>query len=253
MGHLIAVVPATGGVGATTLAAAIAVRGGAAGRTVVAVDLDPLAGRLDVVLGLEQEPGWRWPRLAGARGLVDGELLGHELPAVAGVRLLSGPVCPTPDGAAAGVQRWLGTVRDVVSGLAAAHDIAVLDVPRDDRVVTAVAPLIDALVVVVGSTVPQVAGAAASVPVLRALTAAGDRVREAWVVVRGDRVGDELEQLVADHLEAPVVAVVRDEARVVADLSAGTAPGLRGRGDLVDAADRLLLALVAGSQQEQAA
>jgi MinD-like ATPase involved in chromosome partitioning or flagellar assembly len=58
MGNVIAFVPTSGGVGSSTLAAAVAVRAAAAGRTVVAVDLDPLAGCLDVVFGLELEPGW---------------------------------------------------------------------------------------------------------------------------------------------------------------------------------------------------
>ena len=80
MGNVIAFVPASGGVGSSTLAAAVAVRAAAAGRSVVAVDLDRESGCLDVVFGLEQEPGWRWPELADVAGVVDGLGLADELP-----------------------------------------------------------------------------------------------------------------------------------------------------------------------------
>ncbi|MGZ4743893.1 MAG: P-loop NTPase [Oryzihumus sp.] len=66
--HVIGVVGGSGGVGATVLAAALATRAAATGRTVACVDGDVLGGGLDVTFGLEQEPGLRWPDLAAALG-----------------------------------------------------------------------------------------------------------------------------------------------------------------------------------------
>ena len=260
MGHVIAFIPASGGVGASTLAAALAVRAAAADRRVAAVDLDSLTGlggRLDVVLGSEQQPGWRWQQLAGVDGVVDGAGLARELPASAGVAVLSGAGVP--------VDAWPEVVRDVVAGLARAHDVTVVDLPRDERLVRAVASLLDALVVVVGSQVPQLAAAAVSLPSLRALLESavpGDThgggilgepvlepvfepVFEPWVVLRGARADAEVEDLVRDELDVPVIGFVRDDPRVLADAVDGTPPGLRGRGPVVDVVDRLLLRLVA--------
>ncbi len=54
---------------------------------------------------------------------------------------------------------WLATVPDVVAGLADAHALTVLDLPRDPAVLDAVGLLVDAVVVVVGTQVPQLAAA----------------------------------------------------------------------------------------------
>lgn len=240
MGHVIAVMPASGGVGATTLAAAVAVRAEAAGRSVAAVDLDMFGGRLDVVLGVEQEPGWRWDRLGDVAGLVDGAGLARELPRLGGVAVLSGRVGPDAS---------LDTVAaDVVAGLAAAHDVTVLDVPRDAEVIAQVAAPVDVWLVVVGTCVSQLGSAAVSVPLLRRLLGAARQGRwrgEPWVVLRGARIDPEVEDAVMDHLDVPVVASVRDEGRVVLDVASGRAPGSRGRGAVVEAADAVLLRLLA--------
>src|SRR6478609_273110 len=210
MGHVIAFVPASGGVGSSTLAAAVAVRAAAAGRSVVAVDLDRVSGSLDVVFGLEQEPGWRWPELADVAG--------------------------------------------VVAGLADAHDLTVLDLSRDPSVLARVGLLVDAVVVVSGTQVPQLAATAAVVSgvrgLLRRLRDAG-RAWEAqpllpiepWVVLRGARIEPDLGDLVMDGLDVPLVATVGDDRRLVSEVAEGLPPGARGRGEVVRAADELLLRL----------
>ena len=280
MGNVIAFVPASGGVGSSTLAAAVAVRACAAGRSAVAVDLDPLAGCLDVVFGLEQEPGWRWPELSDVSGVVHGLGLADELPVSCGVPVLSGgraggwgPSSGVDVGTAvvggdagyggygvdgvdgrSGVDGWLETLPDVVAGLADAHALTVLDLPRDPAVLDAVALLVDAVVVVVGTQVPQLAAASAVVSGVRGLL---HRLRDAgrpweaepllpiepWVVLRGRRIEADLEDLVMDELDVPLVATVGDDRRVVADVAEGLPPGVHGRGDVVRAADELLLRL----------
>jgi hypothetical protein len=249
--------PASGGVGATTIAAVVAVRAAEAGRSVVAVDLDRFGGRLDVVLGVEQEPGWRWDHLLDVAGVVDGLGLARELPLTGTVPVLGASV---GSGRAFG-EDWVRILPDVVAGLAEAHPVTVLDVARDERVVSAVASLVDAWVVVVGTGVPQLASAAASVPLLRQVVdearagsgvgsgdgsaRGGPRPRcEPWLVLRGRRIEDDVADAVTDHLDAPIVATVGDDLRLVSDATTGVAPGLRGRGPVVDAADELLLRLV---------
>ncbi len=267
MGNVIAFVPASGGVGSSTLAAAVAVRAAAAGRSVVAVDLDRVSGCLDVVFGLEQEPGWRWPELADVAGIVDGLGLADELPVSCGVPVLSGSggagwVWPAGDDGDDGddgdegdaVAGWAESLPDVVAGLADAHDLTVLDLSRDPSVLAAVALLVDAVVVVSGTQVPQLCATSAVVTgvrgLLRRLRDAG-RAWEAepllpiepWVVLRGDRIEPDLEDLVVDGLDVPLVATIGDDRRLAAEVTEGLPPGARGRGDVVRAADDLLLRL----------
>jgi hypothetical protein len=260
MGQIIAVMPASGGVGATSLAAAIAVRAAAAHRRVVAVDLDPWSGGLDVTFGLEQEPGWRWDRLGESAGVVDGLRLAERLPRTLDVAVLAMPL-PTlaadrqPDrdvvsigsqgteegvfdpGVPGALAGWVEWIHDVVVGLAEAHDLTVLDLARDDRVLGAVVPLVDALVIVAGVRATELAAAGAAVPTAQALGA------DPWVVLRGPGAG-EVEDLVSDELDVEVVATFSDDHRIVAEVAEGIPPGYRGRGPLVSVADGLLLRLV---------
>jgi len=262
MGNVIAFVPASGGVGASTLAAAVAVRAAAADRSAVAVDLDRLAGRLDVTFGVEQATGWGWADLRDVAGVVDGVGLAAELPRSCGVSVLSGLASagwgpsdgPTGDSG-------LDTVSDVVTGLADAHDVTVLDLSRDLEVMASVALLVDAVVVVVGAQVGQLAAATHVVPGVRSVIAglrgAGRGLYseallsiEPWVVLRGRRLEPRIEDLLMDELDAPVMGVVGDDRSLADEAARGLPPGARGRGDVVRAADALLLHLV---RQELAA
>lgn len=82
----IQVLGAPGGVGASTLAVALAIRLANTGVRTALVELDPWGGGIDLMLGAEREPGWRWPELSSAVGHV--ETL-DQLPKVLGVDLLA--------------------------------------------------------------------------------------------------------------------------------------------------------------------
>jgi secretion/DNA translocation related CpaE-like protein len=231
MGQIIAIVPGSGGVGASVLAAAVAVRAAAAHRSVVAVDLDPWSGGLDTVFGLEQEPGWRWPELDSVSGVVDGLELAGRLPATDGVPVLSSARRPARPEARPEV------VRDVLLGLAATHDLVVLDVQRHEAVLAAALSVCDAVVVVVAHHVAQLAAASVVTERVKALGA------EPWAVLRGPRDLEDVEELVRDHLDVSVLGRLGDDHRVAADLVDGVPPGVRGRGPVVEMADRVLLRL----------
>lgn len=234
MGQIIAVMPGSGGVGATVLGAAIAVRAAAARRSVVAVDLDLWSGGLDTVYGLEQEPGWRWSELEAVSGVVDGPELARRLPIAEGVAVLS-----TARAAGVAPPTWPDVVPDVVAGLAAAHDIVVLDLPREPRVLERCLPLCGAAILVVGAQVAQLAAASVAVERLKELGP------PPWAVLRGPRDVEDVEELVRDHLGVPVLGRLGDDHRMAADLIDGVPPGSRGRGPVVDVADRALVRLVA--------
>lgn len=121
-GQVLAVVGGSGGVGASTVAAGLAVVGAQRGDQTMLVDADPWGGGIDLLVGAERIDGWRWPRLAGARGHL-GDLAGH-LPRVDGVDVLSMPRGhhdPEPDAE---------QMKAVLSSAARSHDLIVVDVPR---------------------------------------------------------------------------------------------------------------------------
>ena len=102
-GLIVGVVGARGGAGASVfasvLARALAVReerrptrplqGRHPDPSVVLVDLDPVGGGLDILVGLEEQPGVRWADLSQARGEISGVDLLALLPRWGDVALLS--------------------------------------------------------------------------------------------------------------------------------------------------------------------
>jgi MinD-like ATPase involved in chromosome partitioning or flagellar assembly len=244
MGQIIAVLPASGGVGATSLGAAIAVRARAAGRSAVAVDVDPWSGGLDVTFGIEQEPGWRWDQLREASGIVDGERLAARLPSVLGVPVLAMPTALAGDGVDLQLDpvSWVQRLSDVLAGLADAHAVTVVDACRDERVLQVVVAQADAVVVVVGTRTPELAAAATVLPALQTLGA------DPWVVLRGRGAG-ELEDIIIDELDVEVVGVLGEDGKLAGEVAEGVPPGHRGRGPVVALADRLLLRLVTFAEE----
>ncbi|MBO8194750.1 septum formation initiator [Streptomyces oryzae] len=85
----VGVVGGRGGAGASTLACALAVTAARAGEQTTLIDADPLGGGLDILLGLEQAQGLRWPDLAESRGRVGSAALAESLPRSHGLSLLS--------------------------------------------------------------------------------------------------------------------------------------------------------------------
>ncbi|WP_460627859.1 CpaE-like family protein [Intrasporangium mesophilum] len=295
MGNVIAFVPASGGVGASTLAAAVAVRAAMVGRSCAAVDLDRYAGSLEVTFGVEHSAGWRWSELSEVAGVVDGEALAAQLPMSCGVAVLAGCAPrgwgPAPGDVSGGPPdgEWteetgedeafarplgvapakaheagdfLAQLPDVVAGLSLALDLTVLDLSRDVDVLAAVAHLVDAVVVVAGSDIGQLTAVSHVVPGVRRVVRAS-RVDtgswesgppplpvEPWLVLRGTAVEPALQDLVMDALDVALVAVVGDDRLVLGDLADGLPPGARARGDVVRAADAVLLRL---ARQELAA
>lgn len=149
---VVGVVGARGGVGASTFGALLAAR--LARRTATAlVDLAGGAG-LDVLLGLENRPGPRWPDLVGA-GELPGEQVLDVLPRWGPCAVLSSdrhrPGATDP-----------ASVEDLVATLAPATGALVLDLDRGD-VLAGRAPVgwCDLVALVVGRDLASVGGALA--------------------------------------------------------------------------------------------
>lgn len=219
----VAVVGGSGGVGASTLAAGLALTAARRGRGCALVDLDPLGGGIDLLLGAEGAAGWRWPRLLGARGEV-GDVRG-VLPVVSGVTVVAmarGTPAPalTPE-----------SVHAVLGSLARHHELVVVDggrtpVPAARQALRSA----DATVLAVGDGVRAVA-AAARVGAGLEPSGVGVAVR----VTPGGPPGG----VVADALGLPLWGEVPVDRHVSADAESGEPPG-RPRSRWSRAVERLL-------------
>jgi len=236
--HIIGVVGGSGGVGASVLTAAIAIRAAQAGLRPVCLDADRLGGGLDVTLGIEQEHGVRWPDLAGARGRIDGPELLRRLPSVDGVCVLSFD-------RARDVQLAAETVHEVLHALSAAADLVVVDLPRPDHeVFAALAPSVDAMILLAGSGICDLAGASAMAQYLIRTCP------DLWLCLRTSGKGSHFADTVAVALDLPLLAVVREEPSLAADVLHGIPPGSSAKGALAAAADRVLAQCVVGARAD---
>ena len=141
---IVGVVGGSGGAGASTFAAALACAAGSG----FLVDVDPVSGGVDVLLGIESVPGARWSGLQLAGGRLEPMALDSGLPRWGGVRVLAADVAPSADGVVAAAQA-AAEIGPVVFDLGRAPDLA-----RD-----AAAGLCDLVVAVVTGSVSGIAAA----------------------------------------------------------------------------------------------
>lgn len=225
------VVGASGGLGVSTLAVALAVRAGPRLGLAVCVDAaGPTGprGGIDVTACLEHLPGLRWGDLENVRGTVDGNAVLRGLPGEGSLRVL----------AARGPQPGQDVAGEVVRAVSAVVGLTVLDLGTSATAVD----LCTDVVVLAGVSARHLADAAAwaDVAALADAAASGPVAR---LLLRGPREHRVTAEEVALHLDLPLVGVLPDEPRVRADETRARVPGSRARGALSAAADRILAEL----------
>jgi secretion/DNA translocation related CpaE-like protein len=190
---VVGVVGGCGGAGASTFAAVLAAMAALGGRSVL-VDLDPVAGGIDVLVGLEGVPGARWSGLLLGGGRLDPVVLVDGLPWWSSVAVLSADMLPEPDAVSQ------------VMGAACQAGPVVVDLGRWDSPARTAAVLRCTITVLVcGADVRSVTGGR----VVRA--ALGDR--PLGVVVSRSRGGIAPVRRVAELVDAPLIGVVRARRR----------------------------------------
>jgi secretion/DNA translocation related CpaE-like protein len=187
------------------------------------VDLDPLGGGLDLVLGAEDAVGLRWPDLAESRGRLGARALQAELPGRHGLSVLScdrGDLLTIPPDAAG----------SVLAAGRRACDLVVVDLPRrlDATAEEAAAACATVLLVVPA----EVRAVAAASRVAAGLTTIAADVR---VISRRTASAGLAGAEVAAALGLPLAAEMADEPRLLERLDRGDPPGLDQRGPLHDA------------------
>ncbi|UCN15513.1 pilus assembly protein FlpE [Cellulomonas iranensis] len=227
---VVGVVGAGGGVGASTFAALLA-RRLSRGTATALVDLDPAAAGVDVVLGLEDVDGARWPDLRGAGGDVPGADVLALLPRWGACAVLSADRT-RPEPVDAGVRV------DVLHALARTLGALVLDLGRGS-VVEGDAPLpaCDAVVVVARPDLRCVAGTLALRPRLAASGAPHG------LVVRGGGPAGLAAADLADATGLDVWYTGRDDRALAARAER---VGLGGRGPATRAAEAVARRLTSG-------
>lgn len=227
----------SGGCGASTTAAALAVRAALAGIETVLVEAGAGGVGLDVLSGADHVAGVRWSDLRELRGAVDPAGLLGRLPApggrLAGLRVLAAAPedAEGPDTARAAA---------VLAALLTGCRLLVVDLPRDgvpdNRWWRARA---DVLLAVCGPSLTQVASAGAWMGRVRSATV-GHRdapwVRPALLAGSGPYVGQLL--TLARDADLEVQQVLPSDPAVRSALAAGEPVGTRGR--LVRPLERVL-------------
>ncbi len=208
---VVSVVGGSGGAGASTLSVALGLGASRRGLRSVVVDADPLGGGVDLVLGSERADGLRWGDFAGTRGRIDATSLGSALPFHRGVATL---------GWAAGADRTLpSSLPGVLDATIKGFDVVVLDVPRrpDDTAAELLGRSVLSLVLVP----EEIASVAAARHVLARVGALAPSTGLVSVARRGG-IGA---AAVADAVEMPVMARLRQDRRLRGAVDRGHGPG----------------------------
>ena len=217
---VVAVMPGSGGAGASTLAVSLAVVASRAGVRTVLVDADPLGGGLDLAVGLDAMPGLRWPHVPPGRWSPG--LAGTALPRIGPLHVLTGDRDePVPLTAARVVQ--------AVDAVSREADLVVVDLPRaPDGVSAELLPRCRCVLLVAPA---EVRAAAAAGSLAAALAPLSGDLR---LVVRTRGPGGPSATDIADALELPLAGQVAASARLATAMERGEAAALADRGALAE-------------------
>ncbi len=208
---LVSIVGGSGGVGASTLAAALALGASRRGLRSLLFDADPMGGGLDLVLGSERAEGLRWHDLDATRGRLSAGSLADVLPIHAGIATLSWD--RSPDAALP------PSVPSVLTAAVRGFDLVIADVPRhlDEQG----ADILGRSVL----TVLVVAEEICAVGAARHVLARVNELASAVVVVSVSRAGGIGPAAVADALGQSVHTRHRFDRRIRGSIDRGHGPG----------------------------
>lgn len=227
LGVAVAVLGGCGGVGASTLAVALALSAAQAGQQPVLLGADPWDGGIDVALAAEDVPGPRWPDFAGVSGRLSSAAILDGLPQAHGVRFLS----------SARRQPSRIPLQALSAVLAAARrtgEPVIVDLPRGvGEAAHWLGGVVDLSVVVCPATV---AGALSTRAVVAEL---GWTAPTSGIAVR-DAAGREIDDVTLEGaVGLPVVTSVPEDPHLFRRRGWGDPPQLRRRGRLAKSCSRL--------------
>ncbi len=206
------IIGARGGAGASTLAAALGLCAARRGQEALLVDVDTLAGGVELVVGCEDVAGLRWPEVAETRGRVSSSALRAALPNHEDLAVLS--FDRTDD-----VQLEPATLQAMLSSARRGSDLVVVDLSRRvDTLVAEALPVLDVLILVSTLDVGAAAGASRLLALLEPLC---PDIR--LVVRRTSAASVDVESLAAT-LRLPLLAVLPSPRSTTRAVNEGLGP-----------------------------
>ncbi|MCF4005752.1 hypothetical protein L1O03_00975 [Corynebacterium uropygiale] len=160
-GAVLAVTSCCGGAGTSTLAAACALQASSNGFEAMLIDGDADSGGIDLLCGLEQHAGLRWPDLTFGHGSVDGEDVRRAVPSTtSGLAVLSS----SRSTLAGEAERDAALLAVALRDLAAVPGLCVLDLPpymvSSARDIADMSSACDRIVMIVPAEIRPVSAAA---------------------------------------------------------------------------------------------
>lgn len=210
-GVVVGVVAARGGVGVTTLVAALARYAARRSLAVVAVDGDGCSGDLDLRLDVDGDTGLHWADLRNTAGRLPAQALATALPTSGGIAVLGGGEAPH-DTAVEVADPARESMTTVLPALQRAFDLVVVDLPVGAAPLLPPAPR-TTLLLVTSSDARGVRSArrlAGQLP-----------VATSWLVVRTPRRRDVEPDAVSNAVGLRLAAAVRHNRRVASDHERG--------------------------------
>lgn len=220
LGPLLAVIGGSGGVGASTLAVALALSAARTGAQPVLLGTDPWDGGIDIALGAEDVPGPRWPDLAGVSGRLSSPAILDGLPYVHGVRFLS-------SSRSRPVRVAVQTLSAIVTAARRTGAAVIVDLPRgSDESANWLGRIVDLGLVVCPATVSGALAARALV------TELGWATDSSGIVVRLGLGSDIDDNSLGTAVGLPILERIRHDPHLLALRQRGEPPGMRTRSSL---------------------
>jgi secretion/DNA translocation related CpaE-like protein len=223
----VAVIGGSGGAGASTFAAALAMTASQPRAPGLLMDLDPLGGGLERLVGLDHADGVGWDSLLGSSGRFGSRSLRSALPQADGLSVLG-------FGARSRARLDAQAVRETLAAAQRGHETVVVDLPRYvDGAAQEVLTRVDHVLVVTGLGLTEVAACGRTVA---ALTEAGAR---GHLVARTKGVAVDPAD-VAGLLGVPLLVAMGEQRRLAEAIGLGLGPVHHRRGQLARAAREAL-------------
>lgn len=208
-GLSVAIVPASGGAGASLLSCGLAFHGRQVFNDVAIVDLDQNSASLDITFGLENQAGMRWHDFSELSGSISGVDIYRSLPSRDNVSLLTHGELASAESS---IPRNL-----IVDKLKEACELVVIDFPKtsDKHFSLEAISECDLVLVVTTATVRGCASAK------RSIAGLAGYAKNIELVVR-NVPGSNLDPIhIAELLNAPLAAMVNTDIRIVEQIEQG--------------------------------
>jgi secretion/DNA translocation related CpaE-like protein len=227
-GSVVCVLGARGGAGASVLSAALGVAAARTGLRTLLIDGDPLGGGLDIVLGLEDQEGARWPHFAERRGRLSAANLYEALPRLGDLSVLSwgrdGPATVTRE-----------ATHSLMDAAARAFDLVIADIPRHHHEIGRSALHAADTVLLL---VPSEVRAAMAADVLA--TSLRNKHTDLRLIVTSPAPGGVTPETIAQALDLPLAGILERDRKTATTLEEGSITRSLRRGPLADLCKQLL-------------